>query len=279
MIYTVYSITRRADGKRYIGYTEQEVEERWRRHKYMAMYGGGCRYISNALKKYGAAAFAFAVLFQSENKKESLAMETHYIRHFNTLAPNGYNLTTGGEHPEWSEESRAKSSATQKVVQNRPEVKAKHKETNARPEVKARKSAANKEAQNRPEVRARNSAAQKAAAKRPEVKAKRAATDAKPEVKARRSAANKEALNRPEVRARNSAAQKAAAKRPEVKVKRDAAYKAACFARNHMQIRQMFIWRRENMKVSMSELGRRLDVSQRTIKRWLQNYQPADVGL
>lgn len=329
MLYTIYSITHRASGKMYIGFTE-DAERRMRQHKRAAVYGGGCRVITRALQKYGVDAFDFVVESQTEDKSRALRREQHYIKAFHTLAPNGYNLTTGGEAPEISDETKARISAAQtgktrtaetranisaaaKEAMNRPEVKAKIAATNAKPEtkarraaveanpeVKARRSAASKESMNRPEVKARwlaavketwsqpavkarHSAAQKEAQNRPEVKARKSAAmkeaNERPEVQARRSAAQKEAQNRPEVKAKRSAANKEANKRPEVKAKIAAALRAACIARNYAQMRQVFIWRREDPKVSMNELARRLGVTRPTIKRWLTAYQPADVGL
>ena len=141
------------------------------------------------------------------------------------------NLTDGGEGVSgWipTDETRQKLSATQKEVQNRPDVKSRQsaaqKEAQNRPDVKARNSAAQKEAQNRPDVKARKSAAAKEAQNRPDVKARKSATNNRPDVKARKSATN----NRPDVKARRSAAAKEAMNRPDVKARQSAAAKEAC---------------------------------------------------
>lgn len=101
MKYTIYSITHRASGKMYIGFTE-DVESRWIAHKRTAEHSSESRPIHNALQKHGADAFDFKVLEQTADKQEALRLETYYIRRFNTFAPNGYNLTTGGEPGGWS---------------------------------------------------------------------------------------------------------------------------------------------------------------------------------
>lgn len=52
--------------------------------------------ISNAIQKYGKDNFKFEIILQGLEMKYILSMETYFIKEFNTLSPNGYNLTTGG---------------------------------------------------------------------------------------------------------------------------------------------------------------------------------------
>jgi len=125
-------------------------------------------------------------------------------------------------------EVRARKSAIQKEVQNRPEVKEKVlnglKIANAKPETHARRSNAAKECQNRPEVKAKQVEVQKEAQNRPEVKAKISVsskiTNAKPEVHERRVKSAIESSAKPEVKAKKSAAQKEIWSRPDVRESR-----------------------------------------------------------
>ena len=80
-------------GKSYIGQTIRSLKER-------AGHNGknykGCSLFYQALKKYGLKNFMVEVL--AEVKKDQLdAAEIKYIQLFNSLAPSGYNMTTGGK--------------------------------------------------------------------------------------------------------------------------------------------------------------------------------------
>jgi len=54
---------------------------------------------TRALKKYGAGAFAWEILYQDEDKDWTLnVMEEYYIRKYKThMSHGGYNMTWGGE--------------------------------------------------------------------------------------------------------------------------------------------------------------------------------------
>ena len=112
-------------------------------------------------------------------------------------------------------EMHARLSAAQKIAQNDPELRARHSETNKRPEVIARKSAAQKAAQARPEVKAHAREVQKVAQNRPEVKARKSEAIRKvlatPEAKAKRTLT----WSDPDVKERHRSAVKLALSRPE----------------------------------------------------------------
>lgn len=79
-------------GKCYIGQTKN-LDERWRRHKNGAK---DCPVICNAIQKYGLDNFKFILIlicFDSDLGE----YEKHYIKYYNTLVPNGYNVSPGGE--------------------------------------------------------------------------------------------------------------------------------------------------------------------------------------
>ena len=50
-------------------------------------------------------------------------MEIHYIKEYNTLAPNGYNLSAGGTHPNWTKEQKQKLSLSKMGNKSRTGMK------------------------------------------------------------------------------------------------------------------------------------------------------------
>jgi group I intron endonuclease len=89
--------------KQYVGQTLcKDVETRWRQHKRCEKNTIG-RYLLAAYKKYGIEAFRFQVICICFDK-DCNKFEEDYIKKFDTLAPNGYNLQAGGknsrQHPE-----------------------------------------------------------------------------------------------------------------------------------------------------------------------------------
>ena len=88
----IYYIKNLIDNKYYIGQTMNELSERWRQHK---KTGSTCRYLKNAFKKYGFENFEFKLIcicFDNDLDK----FEIYYIKHYNSLVPDGYNLKQGG---------------------------------------------------------------------------------------------------------------------------------------------------------------------------------------
>lgn len=103
----VYLITNILNKKRYVGQTVQSLSNRWKFHLSKA---SGCIALKRAIQKYSKENFEIKALSYCNSIEEMNHREQYYINLFNTLAPNGYNLTTGGERPEFSEESRQKMS-------------------------------------------------------------------------------------------------------------------------------------------------------------------------
>jgi len=93
----IYKITNRISKKCYIGETKKSNPYiRWNEHKRKIEQGIGCHALQDAVKKYGIDNFTFEVLiicFDEERYK----FEIEYIKKYNSIAPNGYNLTKGGE--------------------------------------------------------------------------------------------------------------------------------------------------------------------------------------
>lgn len=91
MKFYLYSIRNLVNGKRYIGITGN-ITKRWYAHRTNKLKTA----VSKAIQKYGAENFEFKSLVIGEESyiKE---LEIKAIAAFKTKAPNGYNLTDGGE--------------------------------------------------------------------------------------------------------------------------------------------------------------------------------------
>jgi len=109
----IYKITNKINGKIYIGQTINEFEKRWSVH---VSSKKGCPYLQNAIQKYGKENFDKVIVARCDSLEEMNHRETYYIKLFNTLAPNGYNLNTGGDSRIPSEETRKKMSEAQKRI-------------------------------------------------------------------------------------------------------------------------------------------------------------------
>ena len=89
----IYKITHKDTGLSYIGQTaKKDVKERWRGH----VNNNDNYYFNNVLKKYGKDSFTWEVLIICFDEDVS-EYEKEYIKKYNTIRPNGYNLTEGGE--------------------------------------------------------------------------------------------------------------------------------------------------------------------------------------
>jgi group I intron endonuclease len=88
----VYQWTNTINGKRYIGYTDRTVEERWVEHQRDARLG--CTYpFHSAIRKYGASSFVSEVLFVEESTRA--AKETEILLILDRCPE--YNKTRGGD--------------------------------------------------------------------------------------------------------------------------------------------------------------------------------------
>lgn len=90
----VYKITNKINGKAYIGQTVQTLSKRWNRHVHNKSKNS---VISLAIRKYGVENFEIRILSRCNTIEEMNHRETYYIKLFNTLATNGYNLKLGGQ--------------------------------------------------------------------------------------------------------------------------------------------------------------------------------------
>ena len=115
-------------GKSYIGITTVRLKERMWRHKKDANKGVN-RPICNAIRRHGFDSFTLTVLNESNDRSELLLLEIEAIKQYNTLHPNGYNYTAGGDGSRGtshSEDFKSLLSARLKASWQDPEYRSKH---------------------------------------------------------------------------------------------------------------------------------------------------------
>lgn len=84
-------------GKSYVGQTVNTIFERWREHIYDAydVKKDHCKLLNRAIRKYNQNNFELQCVCECSND-ELDKREQYYIQLYNTMKPNGYNLTSGG---------------------------------------------------------------------------------------------------------------------------------------------------------------------------------------
>lgn len=94
----IYLITNKENGKKYVGRTIQPLEHRWNNHVKGAKNKGDLHpmAICKAIAKHGIDAFEKSILEECEQTCIG-SRETFWIEKLNTLSPNGYNMTLGGD--------------------------------------------------------------------------------------------------------------------------------------------------------------------------------------
>lgn len=94
----IYLISNNETGKCYVGQTIQEPEKRWLYHKSYSIRGKShSTYLAKAIAKYGVDNFTFEVVEEVRSENELNQREMWWIKTMNSLAPNGYNLDSGGK--------------------------------------------------------------------------------------------------------------------------------------------------------------------------------------
>jgi group I intron endonuclease len=88
----IYIIENKVNGKAYVGKTV-DLEERYKAH---SRGDPRIKLLFKAIKKYGFDLFIFSVVESCGSLEELDNREKFWIQDLQTLAPNGYNLTTGG---------------------------------------------------------------------------------------------------------------------------------------------------------------------------------------
>ena len=124
----IYKIICIVNGKGYIGKTEGDIEKRVMTH--LNKGNPECVALFNAIAKYGKENFTWEILHHEVLPGLLDSLEIDEIRNHNTLSPNGYNLTKGGEGCRASEETRRKQSEAAKGRKMSPEARRKMSEAN-----------------------------------------------------------------------------------------------------------------------------------------------------
>lgn len=124
--YCIYRIDCSISGKSYVGLTKQGVQKRFKAHWYIARTGGKTALYA-AMRKYGIEAFSVSVLRDGLTLREAQCAEIALIVELATRAPQGYNLSEGGDKGQagrtMSAETRAKMSETHRQRQQDPELR------------------------------------------------------------------------------------------------------------------------------------------------------------
>lgn len=90
----IYKITNKINGKVYIGQTTKSLEKRWVEHKYT---NPTRKYLLHkSMDKHGRDNFEIQQLAEAFTSEELDFLEIKYIKEFNSISPNGYNLELGG---------------------------------------------------------------------------------------------------------------------------------------------------------------------------------------
>jgi group I intron endonuclease len=121
----IYKITNTITNKCYIGETiKPNPEDRWKNHISAIKNNRGCPALQDAVKKYGIDKFTFKVLIICFDE-DRFVYEREYIKKYNSVAPNGYNILEGGEGGGFkgckhTEETKEKLRATSKKWHSDP---------------------------------------------------------------------------------------------------------------------------------------------------------------
>jgi hypothetical protein len=129
----IYLISSTATPLAYIGQTKNPPKERWRNHVNCARqlkkhlenplletkFKEKHSYLYNSMALHGIDTFTMQVLIEVPNEELDY-YEIEYIKMYNTLRPNGLNLSTGGGHFQHNEVTKRLMS--QKAIENAPKL-------------------------------------------------------------------------------------------------------------------------------------------------------------
>lgn len=131
----IYILTNKTSNKSYVGQAMKYVslnnqkwgtEGRWKSHVKEALNGkkDHCRILNNAIRKYGSEDFEVKKICDCF-LEEMDDMERKYIAEYNTVYPNGYNMTYGGQY---SKEDSTITKEEKKIANEKKEHSEKTKE-------------------------------------------------------------------------------------------------------------------------------------------------------
>jgi group I intron endonuclease len=132
----IYKITNLISKKIYIGESkEKNPYTRWNQHVKTIAKNQGCPALRDAVKKYGIDNFKFEIILFCFDE-DRFKYEIDYIKRFNSLVPNGYNICKGGygggfinkKHTDATKEKLRESS--KKMYLDNPDLKRQISERN-----------------------------------------------------------------------------------------------------------------------------------------------------
>ena len=116
----VYKHVNKINGKIYVGITSN-IKDRWSRN---GKRYSSCAYFFKAIQKYGWNGFEHIVLESNLTEAEALKRESYWIQFYHSNDKNyGYNLTSGGEYFEFSEETKEKMSQSRQKYLEKENIK------------------------------------------------------------------------------------------------------------------------------------------------------------
>lgn len=123
-----YIITNKKTGKEYVGITSRSVKVRWNQHKSGAK--NKKYYLYRSMRKHGVDSFSIKEIVRTNSHETIEKWEVVTILARNTFAPDGYNLTLGGEgvkgYKYTKEQNKANSERIKKIHKDNPEIGKKH---------------------------------------------------------------------------------------------------------------------------------------------------------
>jgi len=104
---TIYILTNKITGMKYVGQTTGSVTRRFNAHAAEKRN----RHISNAINSYGKDNFTVEELATAFDLQKLNELEVYFLDYYNTMFPNGYNHRVGGEqNGKCSQETKEKIS-------------------------------------------------------------------------------------------------------------------------------------------------------------------------
>lgn len=123
MIHYIYCYTNKTNGKKYVGQTNN-LERRKKQHIQDSIHCHKGHEVSHnlpfhaAIRKYGIDNFDLEILKTIDTEDWNIvnSLEIQYIQEQHSLAPNGYNLTSGGEARQGLNKSKLSEEIIQAII-------------------------------------------------------------------------------------------------------------------------------------------------------------------
>ena len=122
----IYKATNTKTGKIYIGKYERKFNIRKSQHKHNAFIKKIDTYLYKSMRKHGFDVFKWEIIDTAETKDELNKKEIYWIKRLKSRAPNGYNMTNGGDGGtgfKHNEETRKQMSERQKNKWKNPDYR------------------------------------------------------------------------------------------------------------------------------------------------------------